>query len=500
MAKARVEQDALGEVNVPDDVLYQAQTQRAVDNFSISGERVHQEIILAMMSIKAAAAGGNSQLGELNPEVAGAIIKATELAISLDFNKHFPVDVYQTGSGTSTNMNVNEVLATLASKELGRSVHPNDDVNHGQSSNDVFPSALQVAFVRKLKSVLFPVLDALINQLEILADQYQDVSKVGRTHLMDAMPVTLGSEFHCWAEQTRQAYQEVWAALEQLLFLPVGGTAVGSGINAHPDLAELICQALSDEEATISAEEGITSKEHGTKWSRHVCPSTNMSGQLPAMRLSHGLKSFAIVLLKIANDLRWMNSGPLAGLNEIQLPTLQPGSSIMPGKVNPVILESIAMVATRVVANDVCITQAAGSGNFQLNVMLPLIGQTLMQTIELLTSAGKSLTLKVLNGISVNEEHLRQNLESHPVLVTVLNPYIGYALASKIAKEVIATGEPVIEVALKQTGMEREELEAILDTGKMTGRLKPNRVKPSQAKSSQIKDSYITQRFPDTDQ
>ncbi len=450
----RIETDSLGEVEVPVDALYQAQTQRAVENFPVSGMTMPASFIAAVALIKEVAAGVNAELGLLDDGRAGAIQRAARRVRAGEFADQFPVDVFQTGSGTSTNMNVNEVLATLASREMDVLVSPNDHVNLGQSSNDVIPTAIHVAAVLALRAQLLPALEHLAAAIDKRAGELQAVTKTGRTHLMDAMPLTLGQELSGWAAQVRAGMARVEAVMPRLLQLAQGGTAVGTGVNAHPEFATRFAAAL----AHISGEPFV--------------PAGNffeaLSSQDSAVELSGQLRTLAVSLMKIANDLRWMNSGPLAGLAEIELTALQPGSSIMPGKVNPVIPEAVAMVAAQVIGNDATIAVAGQSGNFQLNVMLPVIAHNLLQAIELLANGSRLLADGAIAGFRVNPTHIDQVLARNPILVTALNPVIGYLKAAEIAKAAYAQGRPVIDVAEEMTGIDRDRLETLLNPANLT--------------------------------
>ncbi|MGD8559480.1 MAG: class II fumarate hydratase [Gammaproteobacteria bacterium] len=445
----RSEHDSMGEVNVPKDALYGAQTQRAVDNFPISGLTMPRSFIRAMGLIKAAAADTNAQLGELEKAMAEAIIAAAEKVASGEVDQHFPVDVFQTGSGTSTNMNANEVIARLASEQLGSTVHPNDHVNRGQSSNDVIPTAIHVSAMLDLAECLLPALKYLKDCIQGRADELSDTVKTGRTHLMDAMPVTLGQELGGWATQIEHGIQRIETVFPRLSQLAQGGTAVGTGINAHPEFAQRFARVMS--------------KKAGIQFAPSDDKFESLSAQDAAVELSGQLKTVAVSMMKIANDLRWMNSGPLTGLSEIALPALQPGSSIMPGKVNPVIPEAVAMVCAQVIGNDTTITVAGQSGNFQLNVMLPVIAYNLLQSIELLSNSATNLADQSVSGFTVNHQKLSEKLDLNPVLVTALNEVIGYEKGASIAKQAYQQGRPIIEVAAEVTQLSMEELKKLLD-------------------------------------
>lgn len=447
--KFRTEKDSLGEVKVPQDALYGAQTQRAVDNFPISGLRMPREFIRAMGLIKATAATVNLALGELDADRAEAIVASALEVAEGTWDHHFPIDVFQTGSGTSTNMNANEVIARLATRRLGQNVHPNDHVNMGQSSNDVIPTAIHVSAYLACQESLLPALEHLAQTLEKKAASLQKVVKTGRTHLMDAMPITLGQEVGAWAVQIRQGIERVQSTQPRLGQLAQGGTAVGTGINAHPDFARLFAQHLSER----------------TKASFCVSPNffVSLATQDAAVELSGQLKTVAVSLMKISNDLRWMNSGPLTGLAEIVLPSLQPGSSIMPGKINPVIPEAVAMVAAQVIGNDVTINIGGQSGNFQLNVMLPVIALNLLQSIELLANSSRLLANDAIAGFTVNEERIQAQLARNPILVTALNPIIGYEKGAAIAKRAYAEGRAIQDVASELTDLSQEQLDTLLN-------------------------------------
>lgn len=450
----RVERDSLGDVEVPAEALYQAQTQRAVDNFPLSGIPMPARFIAAVAMIKEVAAGINGELGLLDESRAGAIQRAARRVRSGEFADQFPVDVFQTGSGTSTNMNVNEVLATLASRELELPVSPNDHVNLGQSSNDVIPTAIHLAATLALREQLFPALTLLADTIGHRAREMDGVVKTGRTHLMDATPLTLAQEMSGWGAQIRAGIERLESVLPRLRQLAQGGTAVGTGINAHPAFAADFAAALS--------------RLCNEPFKPCVNHFAALSSQDTAVELSGHLRVVAVSLMKIANDLRWMNSGPLTGLGEIELPVLQPGSSIMPGKVNPVVPEAVAMVAAQVMGNDATVAIAGQSGHFQLNVMLPVIAHNLLQSIELLANASRLLAEKAIAGFRVNAERIEQLLGRNPILVTALNPVVGYLKAAEIAKAAYAQGRPVIDVAVEMTDLERTQLEQLLDPRRLT--------------------------------
>ncbi|MCC5867673.1 MAG: class II fumarate hydratase [Gammaproteobacteria bacterium] len=450
----RVERDSMGELKVPASALWGAQTQRAVENFPISGLTMPRGFIRALGLTKWAAAGANRDLGLLDAAVSKAIQQAAEAVAAGSHDGEFPVDVFQTGSGTSSNMNANEVIATLASQAAGQPVHPNDHVNMGQSSNDVIPTCIHVSAALGLTEELLPALDHLAGIIETRAAELERVVKTGRTHLMDAMPVTLAQELGGWATQIRNGYQRVAGVLPRLSALAQGGTAVGTGINAHPEFAARVAALLADRT-------GIAFRPADDFFEALACQDT-------AVELSGQLKTVAVSLMKIANDLRWMNSGPLAGLSEIALPALQPGSSIMPGKVNPVIPEAAAMVAAQVIGNDATITVAGQSGSFQLNVMLPVIAYNLLQSVSLLANASRALGDAAIAGFSVNEANLQDALARNPILVTALNPVIGYEKGAAVAKKAYAQGRPILEVAVEETGLDAEELARLLDPLSLT--------------------------------
>jgi len=450
----RIERDSMGELQVPADALYGAQTQRAVENFPISGVRMPTRFIEAVCRLKQAAAVVNTELGLLDEDIGAAIQQAAQQVIDGEHAEQFPVDVFQTGSGTSTNMNVNEVLARLASERCGRPVHPNDHVNMSQSSNDIIPSAIHLSAALEVEHALLPALTHLAETVEARAEALGDLAKTGRTHLMDAMPVTFGQELGGWASQIRHGLERIEATRPRLHALAQGGTAVGTGINAHPEFASRVAAQLAERT-------GLDLRPQDSFFEA-------LSSQDTAVELSGQLKVVAVALMKIANDLRWMNSGPLAGLGEIELPALQPGSSIMPGKVNPVAPEAAAMVAAQVIGNDTAITVGGQSGTFQLNVMLPMIAANLLQSIELLASAARLLADRAIAGFEVRDDNVRRPLSLNPILVTALNPIIGYDKAAEIAKTAYGQGRPIIEVAEEMTDLSGAELERLLDPRKLT--------------------------------
>jgi len=448
MSKYRIERDSMGELKVPADALYGAQTQRAVDNFPISGLKMPREFIRALGLIKSAAAQANADLGHLKKSSAKAIRKAAERVAAGEFDAHFPIDVFQTGSGTSTNMNANEVIAHVCAA-AGTKVHPNDDVNNGQSSNDVIPTAIQVSAALTVSEKLLPALAHLRKMLDARARELKKVAKTGRTHLMDAMPVTFGQELGGWSAQIRSNIERLTDALKRVRRLPQGGTAVGTGINADPELGPRVCTELT--------------RLTGVRFESADNYFEGISSQDAAVELSGALKTLACSLMKIANDLRWMNSGPLAGLGEIELPALQPGSSIMPGKVNPVIPEAVTMVCAQVIGNDATITIAGQSGNFQLNVMLPVVALNLLQSVELLANVSRLLADRSIAGFKVRQDKIKEALERNPILVTALNSVIGYDKGAATAKKAYKEGRPIIDVALETTGLPRKQLEQLLD-------------------------------------
>ncbi len=454
MTEYRTERDSMGELRVPVDALWGAQTQRAVRNFPISGMPMPREFIRALGLIKAAAAQVNQDLGFLDKDKAEAIKAAAGKVEAGEVDEHFPIDVFQTGSGTSSNMNANEVIARLANQDKDLAIHPNDHVNMCQSSNDVIPTAIQVSAALVASGKLIPSLRHLAETLDIKAEELVDVAKTGRTHLMDAMPVTFGQELGCWSQQIRSNIKRIKSALKRMRRLPQGGTAVGTGINAHPEFGPRVAAAL--QEAT------------GVKFKASDNYFEGISSQDASVELSGQLKTLACSLMKIANDLRLMNSGPLAGIGEIALPALQPGSSIMPGKVNPVIPEAVCMVCAQVIGNDTTITIAGQSGLFQLNVMLPVVALNLLQSLEILSSVSTLLADTAISGFIVREDNIRIALERNPILVTALNPVIGYELGAATAKQAYKEGRPIKDVALEMTDLSAEELEQLLDPLELT--------------------------------
>lgn len=451
----RTESDSMGEIEVPSDALYGAQTQRAVENFTISSMTMPAAFIRALLQVKQAAAAVNGHLGQLPEDIAGAICDASrELVSGNAYMQHFPLDVFQTGSGTSTNMNANEVLARLASQRLGKPVSANDHVNCGQSSNDVIPTAISVSACLVLNEQLLPALRYLQDVIEKKSADVDGHIKTGRTHLMDAMPVNMSQAVGAWASQVESCIHHLESSMLSLSELAQGGTAVGTGVNCHPGFAELFCIELN----RITGQRFVPAKDFFFK----------LSCQDAAVSLSGHLKTAAVALMKIANDLRWMNSGPLAGLGEIELEALQPGSSIMPGKVNPVIPEAVAMVSAQVIGNDTTITVAGQSGNFELNVMLPVIAHNLLESLAILSSASRLLADKAIRGFSVKEDNLKRALAMNPILATALNPVIGYMKAAEVAKRAYRQGRPIIDVAVEMTDLSRGELEQLLNPETLT--------------------------------
>jgi fumarate hydratase class II len=453
-ATTRVEHDSMGPLDVPAHALWGAQTQRAIQNFPPSGLRMPRAFIRALALIKHAAAGANAELGDLPAPVSGAIQEAALEVAAGRHDDQFPVDVFQTGSGTSSNMNANEVIAALAARSLGAAVHPNDQVNMSQSSNDVVPTAIHVAAALMLHEHLLPALHRLREILTLRCAEFADVVKTGRTHLMDAMPITLAQELSAWMSQISAAEARLSSVTPRLYALAQGGTAVGTGINARPPFGAVFARHLA-ERTTIAFR-----------------PSDNyfeaLSSQDTAVELSGQLKVLSVSLMKIANDLRWMNSGPLAGLAEIALPALQPGSSIMPGKVNPVVPESVTMIAAQVIGNDATITLAGQSGNFQLNVMLPVIAYNLLQSMELLGIACRNLADHALKEFTVDRDRMKDALARNPILVTALNPLIGYEKGAAIAKKAYREGRPILDVAAEMTDLNIDELRRLLDPKSLT--------------------------------
>ncbi|MFH9298163.1 class II fumarate hydratase [Streptomyces sp. NPDC017520] len=455
----RIEHDSMGEVKVPAEAKWRAQTQRAVENFPVSGQRLERAHIEALARIKGAAAKVNAELKVLDPDISAAIQEAAAEVASGQWDEHFPVDVFQTGSGTSSNMNTNEVIATLATERLGRQVHPNDHVNASQSSNDVFPSSIHIAATAAVTADLIPALDHLAESLGRKSAEFAEVVKSGRTHLMDATPVTLGQEFGGYAAQIRYGVERLRASLPRLAELPLGGTAVGTGINTPPGFSAAVIAEVADATGLPLTE----ARDHfEAQGARDGLVET--SGQL---------RTIAVSLTKICNDLRWMASGPRTGLAEIALPDLQPGSSIMPGKVNPVIPEAVLMVAAQVTGNDATVATAGAAGNFELNVMLPVIAKNLLESVRLLTAASRLLADRTVDGITADVERARAYAESSPSVVTPLNKYIGYEEAAKVAKQSLKDGTTIRETVLASGYVERgdltmEQLDEALDVLRMT--------------------------------
>lgn len=457
----RIERDSLGEVRVPVDALHGAQTQRALDNFDFSERRMPALMIRAIGLVKASAAQVNGELGLLNPRKAAAIIEVAQRIATGELDQAFPVDVFQTGSGTSFNMNANEVIARLASEAGGFEVHPNDDVNRCQSSNDVVPSCIRIAAVLGIVERLNPALESLEASLGERMRALRSVTKTGRTHLMDAMPLTFAQELSGWQAQMTASRQRIGGCLGRLLALPQGGTAIGTGVNAHPEFALRFAQRLSSTTGQAfvpksSFFEGISS----------IDDVVELHGQL---------KTLAVALMKIGNDLRWMSSGPLAGLAEISLPALQPGSSIMPGKVNPVIPEAITMICAQVIGNDTTVTIAGQSGNFQLNCMLPVAASNTCESLGLLTAGVTALSERVIPGMQPDVASLSESLRRNPILATALNERFGYDRVAEIVKQAWSQRRPIVDVAEELSGLDRDELERLLDPVRLTGESTPER-------------------------
>ncbi len=456
----RIDRDSLGDVKLPKDAYWGAQTQRAIENFPISGVRFPRAFLRALGLIKLCAAKVNKELGLLDERRAGAIIKAAREVVEAKLDEHFPLDIFQTGSGTSTNMNANEVIANRACEFLNAqrgdktAVHPNDHVNLGQSSNDVIPACIHIAAALAVREQLLPALKRLHTALSEKAREFDDIVKTGRTHLMDAMPVRLGQEFSGYAAQIELARERLEAALPRLHELALGGTAVGTGINTHPEFGRRIAQALAQETS-------IPFREARNHFASQATMDT-------AVELSGALKTLAVALYKMANDLRWMNSGPQAGLAEIRLPALQPGSSIMPGKINPVIPEAVMMVAMQVMGSDVTITTAAAAGNFELNVALPVIAHNLLQSITILANACEVFASKCLAGIVANRERMERLAAQNAILATALTPHIGYDKAAEVVKKAMAENKTIREVVLELGLMRADKLDEVLDIRKMT--------------------------------
>ena len=459
MSEFRIEHDSMGEIRVPTDARWRAQTQRAVENFPISGSTLEPALLEALARIKGATASVKRELEMIEPDLAEAIEAAADAVARGDHDDQFPIDVFQTGSGTSSNMNMNEVLATLAAERLGRAVHPNDDVNHPMSSNDMFPAAIHIAATAGVVRDLVPALGHLAASLERKASEFADAVKAGRTHLMDATPVTLGQEFGGYAAQVRMGIERLEATLPRVAELPLGGTAVGSGINSPPGFGGRVI-------ARIAADTGLPLTEARDHF--------EAQGARDALvELSGQLRTVAVGLTKIANDLRWMGSGPRAGLGEINLPDLQPGSSIMPGKVNPVLPEATLMVCAQVVGNDAAVAWGGAAGNFELNVMLPVIGRNVLESIRLLSNVTRLLADRCIDGITANVDRLREYAESSPAIVTPLNRYLGYEEAASIAKQSLAERKTIRQVVVERGHVEagrltEAQLDEALDVIRMT--------------------------------
>lgn len=460
MTEYRIEHDTMGEVKVPVDALYRAQTQRAVENFPISGNTLTPAHIHALAQIKRAAAIANNELGVLDDERSKAIIAAADEVIAGEHDDQFPIDVFQTGSGTSSNMNTNEVLSTIATKKAGVEVHPNDHVNASQSSNDVFPSSIHIAALAAIRHDLLPKLEALATSLDGKAKEFKHVVKAGRTHLMDATPITLGQEFSGYAQQIRYGIERIKGAEVRLAELPLGGTAVGTGINTPAGFSARVIELIA-EHMDLPFVEAANHFEA-------------QAAQDSLVETSGALRTLAVSMVKIANDLRWMGSGPRAGIGEIHLPDLQPGSSIMPGKVNPVIPEATVQVAAQVIGNDATITFAGSQGNFDLLVMLPVMAQNLLESIRILGNVAEVLAKRTIDGLIANEERALQLAESSPSIVTPLNRHIGYENAAKIAKhsvkENITVKQAAIDLGFVERGeIDEETLNKALDVTTMVG-------------------------------
>lgn len=458
MEEYRTEHDSMGEIKVPKDAYYGAQTQRAIDNFPVSDIRFSRPFIEALGLVKHHAAKVNASLNEIDEGIAKAIQQAAAEVAQGNHDHDFAIDIFQTGSGTSTNMNANEIIARRANEikgdEVDTEIHPNDHVNYGQSSNDVIPTSIRLSATLAVKNTLIPALNELKEAFEEKGNKFADVAKTGRTHLMDAMPVTIKQEFDGYSRQLELGVERLESALERMTELPQGGTAVGTGLNTNPEFGAKIAKSLS-EETDIEFREA---EDHFEAQASADAP-VELSGQL---------KTIATGLMKMGNDLRWMNSGPNSGIGEIKLEALQPGSSIMPGKINPVIEESLTMVCAQVIGNDSAITVAGQSGNFELNVMLPVIAHNLLESITIMGHAVRNFAEKSVSRLSVNEEEIADMVGRNPVLVTALNPIIGYEKGSKIAKKAFKEKRPVKEVAREMTDLSDEELDEALDPVKMT--------------------------------
>jgi len=461
----RVEKDTMGEVKVPKDAYYGAQTARARDNFPISGAGIPQLVVRALGMLKGAAAEVNAELGELPKDIADAVAEAAAAVTAGKLDAHFVVDVFQTGSGTSSNMNANEVIANRASEALGKqagskAVHPNDHVNRGQSSNDVFPTAVQLGLALAVKDQLLPQMEQLADCLHGIADRTFGKVKTGRTHLMDAMPIRYGQEFRGYAGQVERCRSRIQAAYEDLLEVPLGGTAVGTGVNAHPEFAGLVCKRIA--------------KKHGVELRETSNHFQGQSSLDAVVNMSGALRGFASALYKISNDIRWMSSGPLCGLGELKIPAVQPGSSIMPAKVNPVICESVLMLCAQVMGNDVVVGLGNSQGQFELNTMFPLMARNSIESAQLVANGCMTLRERCLLGIEVTDAADAQ-VQRNPILATALNAAIGYETAAKIAKEAAATGKTVRELAEAMTDLSPKELDQLLDPGGLCGEWGKNR-------------------------
>ncbi|HOV95276.1 MAG TPA: class II fumarate hydratase [Thermomonas sp.] len=450
----RTEHDSMGTLQVPASALWGAQTQRAKDNFHISGRPMPAAFTRALALVKASAAVVNGHLGLLSPEQSDAIVAAATSIAAGAHAEHFPIDRYQTGSGTSSNMNANEVIAHVASTASTLAIHPNDHVNLGQSSNDTIPTSIRVMAALEAKTSLLPALVQLRKTIDKRAKAIGGTVKTGRTHLMDAMPLTFAQEFGAWSAQLASAQARIDDSLKRVCRLPIGGTAIGTGINAHPKFGKNVAKALA--------------KVSGVKFEQAANTFEGLAAQEDLVELSGQLSTLAVALMKIGNDLRWMNSGPLAGLGEVELPALQPGSSIMPGKVNPVIPEALCMVCAQVIGLHQANTVAGQSGNFQLNVMLPLLACNLDEAIGLLAQAMHALATHCIDGLTIRKDKVAQALDRNPILVTALNPVIGYEKAAKIAKRAYAEQRPVLDVALEDSGLDEKTLRRLLDPAKLT--------------------------------
>ena len=456
--KYRIEKDSMGEVKVPEGALWGAQTQRALENFNISGIRFAfpfgRSFIQALGIIKFSAATANQKLQLLDAKKASAIKLASKEVAAGQHDDHFPLDIFQTGSGTSTNMNANEVIATIASKKARIKINPNDHVNMSQSSNDVIPTAICISSMLDTERSLLPALEHLIKTIDKKGSSLKGKVKTGRTHLMDAMPIDFSQELSGWSAQLKAVKKSIQAAVKEMSYLPQGGTAIGTGINAHKDFGRMFAVEVKK----LSKLDVKTSSNY----------FKSLSSQDAAAQLSSSVKNLSLVLTKISNDLRWMNSGPLTGLGEIELEALQPGSSIMPGKVNPVVPEAVAMACADVVGNDVTVSIASQSGNFQLNVMLPVIAYNLLKSITLMANVMPFLANKAIKTFRVNETNISESLGKNPILVTALNREIGYDKAAKIAKKAYKENRAIIDVAHEETGISINQLKALLDPAKLT--------------------------------